>query len=181
MPLFLTVLLNYLKRNDALDTQYIESFTEGFDVALEEASRWCEECVSEFADVPVNLLRQFYQLFAETSSTVTFYSMGVNQSTSGVDKSNAIINCHLATGKIGKEGCGPFSITGQPNAMGGREVGGLANLLAAHMDIDNSAHRELVQRFWQSPTMIEKPGLKAVDLFSTDACWQNQGRLDYGN
>lgn len=73
--------------------------------------------------------------------------MGINQSTSGVDKANAIINCHLASGKIGKAGSGPFSITGQPNAMGGREVGGLANMLAAHMDIENPVHRERVQRF----------------------------------
>ncbi|WP_156504535.1 molybdopterin-dependent oxidoreductase, partial [Oleiphilus sp. HI0066] len=66
---------------------------------------------------------------------------------------------------IGKEGCGPFSITGQPNAMGGREVGGLANLLAAHMDIDNAEHRALVQEYWSCPTIVESHGHKAVDLF----------------
>ncbi|MCC2607103.1 nitrate reductase [Planctobacterium marinum] len=158
-------LLNYLNRHDALDKQYIQRHTEGFETCLEAAAKWCVECVSEFADVPVNQLRQFYQLYMQTRRSVTFYSMGVNQSSSGVDKSNAIINCHLATGKIGKTGCGPFSITGQPNAMGGREVGGLANMLAAHMDIDNTAHRELVKSFWQSPTIANKPGLKAVDLF----------------
>lgn len=91
--------------------------------------------------------------------------MGINQSNSGVDKCQSIINCHLATGKLAKDGCGPFSITGQPNAMGGREVGGLSNQLAAHMDIENPEHRSTVQRFWQSPTICEKPGYKAVDLF----------------
>ena len=92
--------------------------------------------------------------------------MGVNQSSAGVDKANAIINCHLALDFIGKPGCGPFSITGQPNAMGGREVGGLANMLAAHCDIENPEHRENVKAFWQSPAMPECGGLKAVDLFS---------------
>jgi assimilatory nitrate reductase catalytic subunit len=89
----------------------------------------------------------------------------VNQSASGTDKVNAIINCHLATGRIGRPGTGPFSVTGQPNAMGGREVGGLANTLAAHMELSDAGHRRRVQNFWRSPRIAEKPGLKAVDLF----------------
>jgi assimilatory nitrate reductase catalytic subunit len=91
--------------------------------------------------------------------------MGVNQSSRGVDKANSIINCHLLTGKIGKLGAAPFSMTGQPNAMGGREAGGLANMLAAHMDLDNQQHQQLVQRFWNSPSIAKQVGLKAVDLF----------------
>ncbi|MCE3519462.1 molybdopterin-dependent oxidoreductase, partial [Escherichia coli] len=83
----------------------------------------------------------------------------------GTDKVNAIINCHLATGRIGRPGMGPFSVTGPPNAMGGREVGGLANMLAGHMQIENAGHRRLVQDFWASPIMAARPGLKAVDLF----------------
>ena len=93
------------------------------------------------------------------------YSQGVNQSSAGTDKVNAIINCHLATGRVGRPGMGPFSVTGQPNAMGGREVGGLANMLAAHMDLDNAGHRDLVQRYWKAPRMAAKSGHKAVDLF----------------
>ncbi len=108
---------------------------------------------------------EFYTLFAREPKTVTAFSMGVNQAEDGTDKVNAIINCHLLTGRIGKDGAGPFSITGQPNAMGGREVGGLANMLAAHMDITNADHRDAVQTFWKSPRMAQKPGLKAVDLF----------------
>ena len=77
---------------------------------------------------------------------MTLFSMGVNQSSQGVNKANAITNCHLYSGKIGKTGAAPFSMTGQPNAMGGREVGGLANMLAAHMDIDNPSHQTLVQK-----------------------------------
>lgn len=120
--------------------------------------------VARICDVAPSDLRRFYELFAANSRTVTMFSQGINQSLTGTDQVNAILNVHLATGRIGKPGAAPFSITGQPNAMGGREVGGLASTLAAHMDFapDNRAR---VQRFWASPTIAEKPGLKAVDLF----------------
>ena len=95
-------------------------------------------CAGAETGLAAEALEQFFALFAATEKTVTVYSQGVNQSASGTDKVNAIINCHLATGRIGKPGMGPFSVTGQPNAMGGREVGGLANMLAAHMDIENA-------------------------------------------
>ena len=91
--------------------------------------------------------------------------MGINQSSSGSDKANAIINAYLATGRIGKAGMGPFSITGQPNAMGGREVGGLANQLAAHMDFANADQLALVKEFWSAQNMASNGGLKAVELF----------------
>jgi assimilatory nitrate reductase catalytic subunit len=101
--------------------------------------------------VDAQALLAFYELFAATRKVVTAFSMGVNQSSAGTDKVNSIINCHLATGRIGQPGMGPFSITGQPNAMGGREVGGLANMLAAHMDLDKPLHRDTVQAFWDAP------------------------------
>lgn len=110
-------------------------------------------------------LRDFLDLWNGTEKVVTVYSQGVNQSSHGTDKVNAILNCHLATGRIGRPGMGPFSVTGQPNAMGGREVGGLANMLACHLEIENPDHRAAVQGFWQSPSIPEKPGLKAVDMF----------------
>ncbi len=103
-------------------------------------------------------IERFYGLFARAEKTVTVYSQGVNQSSCGTDKVNAIINCHLATGRIGKPGVGPFSVTGQPNAMGGREVGGLANMLAAHLDIENAEHRATAQAFWRSPVIAKKAG-----------------------
>ena len=115
--------------------------------------------------IPPSDLAAFLNLWIATPKVVTIYSQGINQSTSGTDKVNAILNCHLATGRIGKPGMGPFSVTGQPNAMGGREVGGLANMLACHLDLENADHRAAVQAFWRSPTMAEKPGLKAVDMF----------------
>jgi assimilatory nitrate reductase catalytic subunit len=115
--------------------------------------------------IPLDTLRTFYDWFAATERVVTVYSQGVNQSVSGTDKVNAIINCHLATGRIARPGMGPFSVTGQPNAMGGREVGGLANQLACHLDLENPDHRALVGAFWKARAVPEKPGLKAVDLF----------------
>ncbi|WP_235525247.1 MULTISPECIES: nitrate reductase [unclassified Sphingomonas] len=120
--------------------------------------------VARTCDLPVADLRRFYELFAATPRTVTMFSQGVNQALAGTDQVNAILNVHLATGRIGKPGAQPFSITGQPNAMGGREVGGLASTLAAHMDFAED-NRARVQRFWASPTIATKPGLKAVDLF----------------
>ncbi len=110
-------------------------------------------------------LHAFIDLWARTEKVVTVYSQGVNQSSHGTDNVNAILNCHLATGRIGRPGMGPFSVTGQPNAMGGREVGGLANMLACHLEIDNPTHRAAVQAFWQSPTIADTAGLKAVDMF----------------
>ena len=158
-------LLGYLSSQKAIDQDYIDSFTQGFDATLMACEAWTLDAVAETCDVTKSDLISFYQCFAQTEKVVTAYCMGVNQSTSGTDKANTIINCHLATGKIGKEGCGPFSLTGQPNAMGGREVGGLANMLACHMDLDNPDHRDTVQTYWQSPAMADKIGLKAVDLF----------------
>ncbi|HEY3032710.1 MAG TPA: molybdopterin-dependent oxidoreductase, partial [Bradyrhizobium sp.] len=106
----------------------------------------------------------FFQMFRNTPRVVTLYSQGVNQSAQGTDKVNAIINCHLATGRIGKPGASPFSLTGQPNAMGGREVGGLANQLAAHMAF-TPPEIDRVRRFWQAPRIATHEGLKAVQLF----------------
>jgi assimilatory nitrate reductase catalytic subunit len=108
---------------------------------------------------------ELYRLFCATERVVTAFSQGVNQSSAGTDKVNSIINCHLLTGRIGRPGMGPLSLTGQPNAMGGREVGGLANTLAAHLDLESDAHRAAVQEFWRSPRIALRPGLKAVELF----------------
>ncbi|MDH2328264.1 molybdopterin-dependent oxidoreductase [Cereibacter sp. SYSU M97828] len=110
-------------------------------------------------------LAAFVDMWTGNERVVTVYSQGINQSDSGTDKVNAIINCHLATGRIGRAGMGPFSVTGQPNAMGGREVGGLSNMLACHLDIENASHRDAVGAFWQAPRMAARPGLKAVDMF----------------
>lgn len=158
-------LLAWLAAQGAVDQDYISRHTEmpdGFwDHLAAHHDLWS---TAKTCDLDPALLLQFFELFAAHPRTVTMFSQGVNQSIRGTDQVNAIINVHLATGRIGKPGAAPFSITGQPNAMGGREVGGLASTLAAHMDFapENVAR---VGRFWAAPTMATKPGLKAVDLF----------------
>jgi len=163
-------LLSFLADSLALDFGYIDAHTSGFENALAGAreiapdvERTAQACGLDAADVA-----RFFDLFRATPKVVTCYSQGVNQSAQGTDKVNAIINCHLATGRIGRPGMGPFSLTGQPNAMGGREAGGLANQLAAHMvftppDIDR------VRRFWNAPRMAEREGLKAVEMIEAIA------------
>lgn len=160
-------LLAHLSADGTLDWRYIDAHTTGFEDALAAAALLSLVDISARTGLDISDLRDFYRLFSETEKTVTLYSQGVNQSAVGTDKVNAIINCHLATGRIGREGMGPFSVTGQPNAMGGREVGGMANMLACHMDIENVEHRSTVQRFWDSPVIADRPGLKAVDLFQS--------------
>ena len=159
-------LLQYLSRNGARNDDFVAANTSGLDEALAAAVDALDvEAVARHCRLDPEVLRGFYASFAATTKVITAFSMGVNQSTAGTDKVNSIINCHLLTGRIGQAGMGPFSITGQPNAMGGREVGGLANMLAAHMDVLNPGHRELVQTFWGSPAIASEMGLKAVDLF----------------
>ncbi len=158
-------LLNTIATEGALDRGYLEAHVSGADGALATARAYSFGRVSRITGIsPVELAR-FYARWIGAERVVTVYSQGVNQSSAGTDKVNAIINCHLATGRIGKPGMGPFSVTGQPNAMGGREVGGLATMLAAHLALDIPAHRDAVQTFWGAPTMATGPGLKAVEMF----------------
>lgn len=160
-------LLAYLDRSGSVDVSFVATHTRGAAEALEVAARTAGDVasVAQACGISVPHLETFFRWFAGTRRVVTAFSQGVNQSSAGTDKVASIINCHLLTGRIGQPGMGPFSLTGQPNAMGGREVGGMANLLAAHMEIENEAHRRVVQRFWQSPHLPRRPGLKAVELF----------------
>ena len=148
----------------AFDKAYIQH-TNGFDSAL--AAAYADDVAQTGLDAAD--LAKFCDLWITNERVVTVFSQGVNQSTSGADKVNAILNCHLATGRIGKPGMGPFSVTGQPNAMGGREVGGLANMLACHLDLENADHRAAVRDFWDAPRIPDAPGLKAVEMFDAVA------------
>jgi assimilatory nitrate reductase catalytic subunit len=158
-------LLAHLYWHDALDTDYLkhvdvpDTFWRDL-AALGDPVAYA----GQMCDLPAAQIGQFFELFTLHAKTATLFSQGVNQSSAGTDKANAILNVHLATGRIGKAGATAFSLTGQPNAMGGREVGGLATQLAAHMDF-RPEHVARISRFWNSQTVAQKPGLKAVDLF----------------
>ncbi|WP_341896377.1 nitrate reductase [Ferrovibrio terrae] len=158
-------LLVHLQEAGRQDAAFVQDHTNGLDAALTAAGALSLAEIAEITGLSQAELRRFYDLFARTERVVTGFSQGVNQSSAGSDKVNAILNCHLLTGRIGSPGMGPFSITGQPNAMGGREVGGLANQLACHMELGEPEHRRIVQDFWRSPRIADRPGLKAVDLF----------------
>ena len=170
-------LLVWLADCNALDRDYLSVHCGGLSETLDSARQAAPDVASVAAacDLAPDDVEAFYRWFAETPRTVTGFSQGANQSVAGTDKGNAIINCHLATGRVGKPGASPFSLTGQPNAMGGREVGGLANTLAAHMDYQAPGARERVAGFWQCPAVPEGPGLKAVDMF--DAVLQGKIRV----
>ncbi len=160
-------LLAYLSRSGCADMEFVAAHTAGVAEALDvaEASAGDLPALARTCGTDIGRIEAFFRLFADTPRVVTAFSQGVNQSSAGTDKVSSIINCHLLTGRIGRPGMGPFSLTGQPNAMGGREVGGMANMLAAHLQIENEAHRRIVQRFWESPCVPHRPGLKAVELF----------------
>ena len=164
-------LLHFLSQHNSesnrlFDEAFLEHHVEGLAEALAEAAKSSGsiEKTASACDVDPRDLATFFQWFADTEKTVTLYSSGVHQSSSGTDKVNSILNCHLATGRIGRTGMGPFSMTGQPNAMGGREVGGMATTLAAHMDFtpDNV---DRLNRFWQTDKVPAAQGLPAVELF----------------
>lgn len=159
-------LIKFLIEQQCIDSEYINSYTESFSALAEEVSdlRYDVTNLTSSIGVSEEKLTTFFQWFAQSPTAITLFCQGVNQAENGVDKGNAIINAHLASGKIAKSGCGPFSITGQPNAMGGREVGGLANQLAVHRAFDSESIKQ-VQAFWDSPEIATKPGLKAVELF----------------
>jgi len=158
-------LLAHCRRAGLVDEAYLAAHVDmptGFWDALDmDHDLWS---IARTCDLSPADLQRFYDLFAATPRTVTMFSQGINQSIRGTDQVNTIVNVHLATGRIGKPGAAPFSITGQPNAMGGREVGGLASTLAAHRGFGEQDIAD-VGRFWAAERMATKPGLKAVDLF----------------
>jgi assimilatory nitrate reductase catalytic subunit len=159
-------LLADLIRRGAVDRDYVGRHVEGFEAVEAALSGDDQSPAAVAADcgvAPADLER-FFRMFRETTSTVTLFSMGANQSTQGVAKGLSILNAHLATGRVGKPGSSPFSITGQPNAMGGRETGGMATTLAAHMDFEPQSRARLA-RFWGAPNIAERPGLTAVEMF----------------
>ncbi len=149
--------------------EYIAAHTQGFD-ALKALVRDCTpEKVAQVCGIEQAELFEAARLFATSPATLSLYCMGLNQSSSGTAKNAALINLHLATAQIGRPGAGPFSLTGQPNAMGGREVGGLANLLSAHRDLADPAQRAEVAALWGLHEVPARPGKSAIEMFEAAA------------
>ncbi len=163
-------LLVHLAANGLTDATYLARHVSGYEAALENARQIAPSIarVAERTGLTPVAVSRFYELWGATPAVVTAWSQGVNQSAQGTDKVAAILHCHLATGRIGRPGGGPFSLTGQPNAMGGREVGGLANMLAAHMGYA-PVEIDRVRRFWNAPNMAQTEGLKAVAMMDAVA------------
>jgi assimilatory nitrate reductase catalytic subunit len=149
-------MLHVMAREGLLDEDYIRDHTEGFAVP---------EWTPEVCEVPAESIIRAARMFGTAGAVLSLYCQGLNQSVNGTWKNSALINLHLATGQIGRPGAGPFSLTGQPNAMGGREVGGMANLLPAHRDLASQKDRDEVAAFWGVAGVPEKPGKTAVEMF----------------
>lgn len=172
------IVLNYalgrlLIEQEDIDLDFINDHTEGYEAYKE---RVFERSLLESAiicGVPAEDIERAASYIGESKGFLSLWTMGLNQSVVGVNKNLSLIDLNLITGKIGKPGSGPFSLTGQPNAMGGREVGGLANLLPAHRDMDNKKHRDELQQFWSGTIVSGKPGLTATEMFEALA----DGRL----
>ena len=157
-------LLHVMLWEGLLDMQYIRNYTEGFDALKETVREYTPKMVADICGISEKDIIQAAKWFG-TGPTLSMYCMGLNQSMHGTDKNAALINLHLATGHIGKPGAGPFSLTGQPNAMGGREVGGMANLLSGHRDLANAEHRAEVAKLWGVEDVPAQPGKTAVEMF----------------
>jgi assimilatory nitrate reductase catalytic subunit len=158
-------MLHVLIEEGLVDKGYVEAHTTGFATLADIVSHYPPAHVADLCGVPAEAIVQGARWFGASDASLSLYCQGLNQSVHGTHNNAGIIHLHLATGHIGKPGAGPFSLTGQPNAMGGREVGGLANLLSAHRDLANPEHRAEVARLWGVSDVPAKPGKSAVDLF----------------
>ncbi|TAK89912.1 MAG: nitrate reductase [Burkholderiaceae bacterium] len=158
-------MLHILLWEDLVDLDYIGTHTEGFAELKRTVRDYTPAFVADTCGIKAEDLQTAALWFAQSKATLSLYCQGLNQSSSGTAKNAALINLHLATGQIGKPGAGPFSLTGQGNAMGGREVGGMSNLLPAHRDLANPEHRAEVAALWGVESVPEKPGKTAVEMF----------------
>ncbi|MDP3979619.1 MAG: molybdopterin-dependent oxidoreductase [Pseudomonas sp.] len=158
-------ILHILMWEGWIDRAYIDAHTEGFDALKTLVRDYSPQMVSELCGISQDSLQQCARLIGSAPSFLSLWCMGLNQSSSGTAKNSALINLHLATGQIGKPGAGPFSLTGQPNAMGGRETGSLANLLPGHRDAANAEHRAEIAQHWGIDALPQSTGLTAIELF----------------
>ncbi|WP_047541072.1 nitrate reductase [Methylotenera versatilis] len=157
-------LLHVMLWEGLLDMAYIKAHTNGFDELKETLREYTPKMVADICGIKQADIIQAAKWFGAGPS-LSMYCMGLNQSIHGTEKNAALINLHLATGQIGKKGAGPFSLTGQPNAMGGREVGGMANLMSGHRDLNNAEHRAEVAKLWGIDSVPETAGKTAIEMF----------------
>ena len=162
-------MLHIMLWEDWTDRAYIAAHTTGFDALKTTVRDYTPDSVADTCGIKKEDLFAAAKLFATSKATLSLYCQGLNQSSSGTAKNAALINLHLATRQIGKPGAGPFSLTGQPNAMGGREVGGLANLMSGHRDMGNAVHRAEVAALWGVDHVPSRPGKSAVEMFQAAA------------
>ncbi|HTC00975.1 MAG TPA: molybdopterin-dependent oxidoreductase [Ferruginibacter sp.] len=162
-----------LIENGDIDSSFVRNHTEGFEQYSKQVMKRTIAEAAKICDIDEHLIREAAAYIGDAKGFITMWTMGLNQSVIGVHKNLSLINLNLITGQIGKSGSGPFSLTGQPNAMGGREVGGLSNMLPAHRNLANEADRNYVQQFWGGKTIAPKPGLSATEMFEA----LNDGRL----
>ncbi|HHH37159.1 MAG TPA: nitrate reductase, partial [Epsilonproteobacteria bacterium] len=149
------------------DQEFIDESIENFDSFINKFKRVPVTKMLKRTGLSKEQFEEFWQLYQASPRIITAWTMGLNQSSQGVDKNLALINTHLLTGKIFKEGCGPLSLTGQPNAMGGREVGGFATMLAVHLGFDKESIKK-VANFWQTEKIDNKPGLTATQMLQAN-------------
>ena len=162
-------MLHVMLWEDMIDPAYIAAHTHGFEDLRATVREYSPETVAALCGVPAADIVTAARWFGKSPAALSLYCQGLNQSSHGTDKNAALINMHLATGQIGREGAGPFSLTGQPNAMGGREVGGMANLLSAHRDMGNPEHRAEVAKLWGIESVPCTPGKTALAMFEAAA------------
>lgn len=154
-----------LYKRGLIDEKFIKEHTEGFQDYKELIFKTSLKQASKLCGVEEKDIRKAADIIGVSKGFISMWAMGLNQSVVGTDKNVSLLNLSLITGQVGKPGSGPFSLTGQPNAMGGREVGGMANLLAVHKDLGNEEHRREVAQFWGVDQISPKPGLTATELF----------------
>jgi ferredoxin-nitrate reductase len=155
-----------LIENGFIDEQFIRDHTTGFDALKEKVMQRTLHDAAAICGIRFTDIYKTVKYIGLSGGFISLWAMGLNQSVIGVNKNLALINLSLITGKIGKPGSGPFSLTGQTNAMGGREVGGMATLLSAHRDINNPAHRKEIADHWEIPALPTNPGLTATEMFA---------------
>ncbi|MCP1455136.1 nitrate reductase [Pseudomonas kilonensis] len=158
-------ILHLLLWEDWVDRDFIKAHTEGLADLKNLVRDYTPSMVAQLCGISVEQLQQCAEWVGTSPSFLSLWCMGLNQSTAGSAKNSALINLHLATGQIGRPGAGPFSLTGQPNAMGGRETGSLSNLLPGHREAANPEHRAEVAHYWGVEQLPATTGLSAIELF----------------